>query len=461
MKNTNYREEHDSLGTVKVPKNAYYGAQTQRAVINFPISNLHLQRCFIKAQGLIKTAAAITNISLGKLDKKMGHAIVQAAKEVRDGKWDNQFVIAIYQAGAGTSQNMNANEVIANRALELLHRKKGDYTYIHPNDHVNMSQSTNDTIHSAIHIAAFESTDALLKELEKLEKALGKKAVEFKEIFKSGRTHLQDAVPITLGQEFSGYATMIHDNRKWIAQTAVRLQELNLGGTAVGTGLNASNAYTKQVIKELNTLSGMHFKSAKNKFALTQNMDAIVALSGTLKVLSVSLIKIVNDLRLLSSGPNAGFAEISLPPVQPGSSIMPGKVNPVMAEMINMVAYQVVGIDTTITEAGQAAQLELNVMTPIMGYNILHALEILTQSIHVFTKKCVTGIKANKKQCEENLQKNPIIATALTPYIGYEKVAEVIKEAYQRQMSIRSIVLEKGLLSATVLDKVLNPKKMV
>ncbi len=455
-----YRIEKDYLGEVNVPKNAYYGVQTARAVQNFPVSVLRLQKRFIIAQAIVKKAAALANMNSGKLDKKIGNAIAEACDEIISGKLIDQFVVDAYQAGAGTSQNMNANEVIANRAIEILGSEKGNYRLVHPNDHVNMAQSTNDVIHSTIHVAAVQGISGLMPMLEKLQGGLEKKSEEFSGIVKSGRTHLMDAVPVTLGQEFSGYAAMIKQNMRRIKNATEAVKELGIGGTAVGTGLNAGSAYSKQVVREINNITGLGFRNADNMFEAMQSTDAILELSASLRSLAASLTKIANDLRLLSSGPSTGLNEIALPAVQPGSSIMPGKVNPVMAEMLNMVCYQVMGNDTTISNATSAGQLELNVMMPVIAYNILNSIEILTNGIDAFTERCVNGIKANEEKCREYLEKNPIAVTALNPYIGYEKAAEVAKRAYGEGKTIRQVVLEMGLLPEDKLDKILDYKKM-
>jgi len=459
--NSRFRVERDSLGSIEVPVEAYYGAQTQRAVENFPVSGITLQRKFIRAQAIIKKAAAITHTFTGRLDKAKGEAIVEACSEILEGKFYDEFVVDVYQAGAGTSQNMNVNEVIANRANELLGGEKGDYSFVHPNDHVNMAQSTNDTIHVATHIAALEAIEKeLIPVLEDLEEQLEIKAKEFDHILKSGRTHLQDAVPMRLGQEFGGYASMIRHGIRRVRNASNALRELNIGGTAVGTGLNAEPEYIRRVVKEISVLASVEFRNAENMFESTQNMDASVEVSGALKTLAVSLIKIANDLRLLSSGPNTGIAEIVLPPVQPGSSIMPGKVNPVMAEMLNMVAFQVIGNDATITLAGQAGQLELNVMMPVIAYNLIHSIEILTGGVRAFTERCVKGIEANEETCREYLERNPVVVTALSPYIGYDKAAEIAKKAYKERRTVRSIVLEMRLFSEEELEKILDLRRL-
>ncbi len=456
-----FRTEKDFLGEVQVPAEAYWGVQTQRAVENFPISGLRLQSRFIQAQALIKLAAAKANVEVGFLDEKLGEAIVRAAQEVRDGKLDDQFVVDVYQAGAGTSQNMNANEVIANRANELLGGSLGTYEPIHPNDHVNMAQSTNDTIHAAMHIAALSAIrEDLLPALQGLAEALDAKAEEFDDVLKIGRTHLQDAVPIRLGQEFSGYASMVHHGLSRIRQASAALEELPLGGTAVGTGLNAHRRYPELAIAEVSEQAGLPFRLSDNLFEAMQNTDATVEVSGALKTLAVSLIKIANDLRLLSSGPRSGLAEIRLPAVQPGSSIMPGKVNPVMAEMLNMAAYQVLGNDATVTYASQAGQLELNVMMPVIAYNLLHAIQIIGGAVRAFTERAVRGIEVDRERCQSFIEWSTAMATALSPRIGYQRAAEIAKQAFAEGKTVRDVAIQEGVLSDEELDELLDADRM-
>ena len=452
-----YRLDRDSLGEIKVPKDAYWGAQTQRAVENFPISGLRLQPAFIRAQAVVKRAAAKANMELGQLDPKIGRAIVQASEEIINGKFLDQFVVDVYQAGAGTSQNMNANEVIANRAIEILGGKRGDYKLVHPNDHVNMGQSTNDTIPTAMHISALEEvTHKLIPALEDLKRALEQKAKEFDHVIKAGRTHLQDAVPMRLGQEFSAYARMIELGIERVKRASENLKELAIGGNAVGTGINTPKGYAELCVKYINEITKLGFKKAQNPFEAIQNRDAIVEVSGALRTVATSLLKIAGDLILLSSGPKTGLNELVLPARQPGSSIMPGKVNPVMAEMLSMVCFQILGNDHTVARAGQAGQLELNVMMPVMAYNLLNAIEILTNGVRAFTKLCVVGITANEEICKKYAESTPQVATALSPYIGYEKAATVVKEALNSNKSVREVVLEKKLLSPEELDKALD-----
>ena len=451
-----FRVERDTLGEVKVPEGSYYGAQTQRAVENFPISGLRLQPEFIKAQAIVKRAAAKANMKAGVLDEAVGKALVAAAEEVIAGRFADQFVIDVFQAGAGTSQNMNMNEVLANRAEEILGGKRGQYRRVHANDHANMAQSTNDTIHSAIHVAAvMEIRARLLPSMERLEASLSRKAEEFVGIVKCGRTHLQDAVPMSLGQEFSGYAAMLELDRARIERALLSMSELCIGGTAVGTGLNAPPHYRKWVITYINEASGHTFKSAQNLFEAMQSMDAAVDLSGVLRVLATSVRKIADDFRLLGSGPRTGLGELILPAVQPGSSIMPGKVNPVLAEMVNMVCFQVMGCDTAIVTAAQAGQLELNVMMPVSGYNLLLAIGILASAMDAFRVRCVEGTQAAADVCRLNAEKSTALATALSPYIGYHRGAELAQLALKENVLIRELAKSERVLSDTELDRIL------
>ncbi len=455
------RIEKDTLGKVRLPANVYFGAQTKRAIDNFQISGLSLQRQFIKAQGIVKLAAARANNGLGLLNRKIFRAIEKAVMEIIKGLHDNQFVVDVYQAGAGTSQNMNINEVIANRAIEVLGGKRGDYSLIHPNDHINLAQSTNDTIPSAMYISAFEMVrDNLTPALRSLHKELLRKSGEFNGIIKAGRTHMQDAVPISLGQEFSGYAEAVRIDLRRIQNASDALLYLPVGGNAVGTGINAHPGFQKYVIREIRKITGSKFRSSRNLFEGIQNVNPALELSASLRGVSVTLIKIANDIRLLSSGPRTGFAEIKLPAVQPGSSIMPGKVNPVMAEMLNMVCFQVMGNDTTIAYAAQASQLELNVMMPLIAHNLLFSLEILTNGINAFTVKCVRAIKADTKRCKEFAEATLALATALSPFIGYSSAAEVAKEAYKTGKTVKQIVIEKGILKEKDAKRLLDPKRL-
>lgn len=442
-----FRIESDSLGEVKVPANALYGAQTQRAVDNFPISHLKPWKAFIWSMAVIKLAAAKVNSKLGMLDSHLCSAIVKAASEIMLGEWDEQFIVDPFQAGAGTSHNMNINEVIANRATQLLGGKLGEYL-IHPNDHVNMSQSTNDTIPTAIRIGCLWRIDEMVSTIQQLADVLSEKGHEFDDVIKSGRTHLQDAVPLRLGQEFTAYAHAVMRDIERIKNSAEYLKELGIGGTAAGTGLNAPVDYHSSMVNELSSLTGIKLKTSIDLFERMQSMADLVDFSSSMRTLAVNLIRIANDIRLLSSGPMTGFDEIRLPAVQPGSSIMPGKVNPVMAEMLDMAMFHVIGCDTTIMLAAQAGQLELNVMMPIIAHNLFEMMQVVIGSISAFTQKCVTGISANRYKNEYWLSKNPIIITALNPMIGYINASALVKEANERNLSIKEIALEKARAGA-------------
>lgn len=455
------RTEKDTLGKVRLPDRVYFGVQTKRAVDNFPVSGYKLQRCFIKAQGIVKLAAARANGSLGLLDRKALKSIEKAALEVIRGMHDDHFVVDVYQAGAGTSQNMNANEVIANRAIEIMGGRKGDYSGIHPNDHINMAQSTNDTIPTSMYISALEAVNGeLIPALKILQNALVRKSREFSRVVKSGRTHIQDAVPMSLGQEFGGYAEAVRNDIVRIQKAAVSLLSLPIGGSAVGTGINVHPLFKTYVIREIRELTGIKFRCSRNLFEGIQNVNPALELSASLRGVSVTLIKIANDIRLLSSGPRTGFAEIKLPAVQPGSSIMPGKVNPVMAEMLNMVCFQVIGNDTAITYAAQASQLELNVMMPVIAFNLLFSLEILSNAVEIFAEKCVRGITADKRRCKEFAERSLALATALNPIIGYSSAAEISKEAYRTGKTVRQIAVEKGILTEQEARRILDPMRL-
>ncbi|MEN8263586.1 MAG: aspartate ammonia-lyase [Nitrospirota bacterium] len=455
------RTEKDTLGKMRLSGNVYYGAQTKRAVLNFPISGLRLPRRFIRAQGIVKLAAARANGSFGLLDKKILKAIEKAALEVIKGDHDKHFVVDVYQAGAGTSQNMNANEVIANRAIEILKGKRGDYRIVHPNDHVNMAQSTNDTIPTSIYISSFEAVrDDLVPALDGLKQALSKKAGTFKGIIKAGRTHMQDAVPLRLGQEFSGFAEAVRNDRLRIQNASKALLNLPIGGNALGSGINANPGYKKSVLSEIKKITGVKFRSCRNLFEGIQNVNPALELSSSLRGGAITLTKIANDIRLLSSGPRTGFAEIRLPAVQPGSSIMPGKINPVMAEMLNMVCFQVIGNDTAIAYATQASQLELNVMMPLVAHNLLFSIEILSNAVNAFTLKCVDGIEADAERCMEYADATLAMATALNPIIGYTAAAEVSNEAYRTGKTVKQLVIEKGILKEKDADRLLDPGKL-
>jgi aspartate ammonia-lyase len=450
------RIEKDSLGSMEVPDEVYYGVQTARAARNFQISRLKAHPEFIRAVALIKVAAAKTNMQLGYLDEMMSRAIIEVATQVAAGEYNDDIVVDVFQAGAGTSFHMNVNEVIANRAAEVLGGTKGDLNVISPNDHVNMGQSTNDVIPTAMRLSAIAVLPGLLTELEKLESALSQKAVEFDEVLKAGRTHLQDAVPIRMGQEFSGYARVVQKMRIQISHSALSLEELGIGGSAVGTGVNTHPDYRGVIVSYLSQLTGFNLRPAENLFEAMQSMSPFTELSGALRNLAIELTRIANDFRLLASGPNTGLNEIVLPAVQPGSSIMPGKVNPVMAEMLNMICFQVIGNDTTIMMAAQAGQLELNVMMPIIAHNLLESLTILTNGVCAFTEKCVTGITANADVANRYAASTLGLGTVLNPYIGYLKAAEVAKESQQTGKPIQEIVKERKLLSDEEYAQVFN-----
>ena len=457
---TQPRIERDSLGERQLPADVYYGIQTARAIENFPISSWKPYPSLIDATIQIKKAAARVNSALGTLDSRVATAIETAADEILAGNLRDQFVVDPFQAGAGTSHNMNANEVLANRAIELLGGDKGDYTVVHPNDHVNASQSTNDVFPTAMRLSALEEAEKLISTLGRLEAKLRRKSSEFDQMIKSGRTHLQDAVPIRLGQEFGGYATAIRKNMGRIRRTADELREIGLGGTAVGTGLNAAPGYRKRIVEELSRTTNQTLRATPDYFEAMQSMSPFVALSGALRVLATDVIRIANDLRLLSSGPNTGLTEISLPAVQPGSSIMPGKVNPVIAEMTGMVCFQVMGNDLVIATAAQAGQLELNVMMPVIAFNLLMSLSILTNAMRVLEERCVQGITANEERCRWYAEHSVSLVTALNPRIGYARAAEIAKRATTRGKTIRETIEEEGLLTPAELAEVLDARTM-
>ena len=455
-----YRIEKDSMGEMQVPVSSYYGAQTQRAVLNFPISDLRVPRAFIRAIGLIKKAAAETNQELGLLSSPFAEPIIAAANEVIDGKLDSQFVVDIFQTGSGTSTNMNANEVIANRAIEIRGGKIGSRE-IHPNDHVNLGQSSNDVIPTAIHVAAMEEVETrLIPSLQRLARSLRAKATEFDSIVKIGRTHLQDAVPIRLGQEFSGYATMIEHGISRIESVRPRLLELAIGGTAVGTGLNCPPRFPGTVVGKLGQWTGIPFREAENRFEALAARDAAVETSGMLKAVACSLMKIANDFRWMGSGPRCGLGEILLPPTQPGSSIMPGKVNPVIAESMTMIAAQVLGNDVTIAIGGQSGNFELNVMMPVIAYNLLQSISLLTNGCVVFAEKCVDGIRADRERCEQMIERSLAMVTALAPKIGYDKAAAIAKEAFESGRTVREVASARQVLPQEELDRALDPWEM-
>jgi aspartate ammonia-lyase len=455
------RIEIDPLGEKAIPETAYYGIQTLRATENFQVSGIKAPVVFIKAYVLVKKAAALANAEVGWLDKKTAKAIVQACEEILAGKLLDQFVVDVFQAGAGTSFNMNVNEVVANRALEILGKAKGDYKSVSPNDHVNMGQSTNDTFPTAIHVSVLMALQPLLQELDSLAEAFEKLGEKHSDTVKSGRTHLQDAVPVTIGQEFSAYASALRNAAGQLRERQKNLYELALGGTAAGTGANAHPQYKQLAIAELRKMTGFPLKPAKDTFEALQSCRPVQTVSSALKELALELIRVANDLRLLSSGPTTGLAEIALPPVQPGSSIMPGKVNPVMAECLDMVAFQVVGNDLTVSFAVQAGQLDLNVMTPVIMYNVLFSIQILTNYLPVFRRKCVEGITVDEKRCAEYLEKNPALATFLSPHIGYLEASKIAKQALEEGRSVKEIALEKGLLKPEDLERIFDPKRLL
>jgi len=450
-----YRIEKDSLGEMKVPADALYGPQTQRAVENFPISGQRFGRRFIQAMGVIKRAAAETNAALGHLDRAIAKSIVAAATEVADGKWDDQFVLDVYQTGSGTSTNMNANEVIARRATQVGKRP------VHPNDHVNFGQSSNDVIPTAIHVSARVAIEEeLIPALEHMRKALATKAKKFDKVMKSGRTHLMDATPVRLGQEFRGYATQVAKSIERLRHASVELEELALGGTATGTGINTHPEFAAKAIERIAKTTGISFREADDHFEAQGSKDAAVSASGALNTVATSLMKIADDLRWMGSGPTSGLFEIRLPAIQPGSSIMPGKVNPVMAEATMMVAARVMGNHTTVTIAGSRGNFELNVMMPVLAHALLESITLLATVARELTDRCIVGIEANEARAKELLELNPSIATALNPYIGYDAAAVVAKESAKRGVSVRQIVLEKKLLPAKKIDEALDVRAM-
>jgi len=456
-----FRIEKDTMGEVKVPAWAYWGAQTQRAIENFPISGWRIPKKMIYAIAMIKRYAAEVNAELGLLDPKIADAIIRAAEEVMEGKFDEHFPIDVFQTGSATSTNMNVNEVIANRANEILGSPLGSKHPVHPNDHVNKGQSSNDVIPSAIHIALRLSAEDLIKSLEYLEGAFRKKEEEFKDVIKIGRTHLQDAVPMTLGQEFSAFATQIKHSITRIKNTFYHLEELALGGTAVGTGLNTHKEFAPRVISKISKRTGIPFREAENKFEALATKDAVVEYMGALNTLAVSLMKIGNDIRLLSSGPRTAIAEIILPSLQPGSSIMPGKVNPVIPEMIIQVAAHIMGAHLIVSIGGQHAPLQLNVMQPLIAYHSITSTDILTNAVKVFADKCVIGIEANRKRCEELVEWSMALVTPLALKIGYDRAAEISYKAYKENKTVRQVVVEEGILTEEEAREILDPKKML
>ncbi|MBE5868775.1 MAG: aspartate ammonia-lyase [Lachnospiraceae bacterium] len=456
----NYRIEKDSIGTKEVPAKAYYGVQTLRAAENFHITGQTMHPEIIVSLAYIKKACALANHQVGILDDKIAQAIIQACDEIVAGKLHDHFIVDPIQGGAGTSLNMNANEVIANRAIEILGGQKGDYSMVHPNDHVNNGQSTNDVIPTAGKMTALRLLKNLKKELLRLHEAFCIKAEEFDHIIKMGRTQMQDAVPIRLGQEFKAYSVAIMRDIIRIDKTSQELRSLNMGGTAIGTGINADTDYVKQIVPTLAEVSGMDFVQADDLIDSTQSLDPFVAVSGALKACAVSLSKIANDLRLMSSGPRTGFAEINLPPKQNGSSIMPGKVNPVIPEVVNQVAFKVIGNDMTIAMAAEAGQLELNAFEPVTFYCLFQSIDTLANAIQTFVDNCVLGITANEENCRDLLENSVGIITAICPHVGYQKAADIAKKALKTGESVRSLILQEKLLSAEELEAILDPVKM-
>ncbi|MFP7230637.1 aspartate ammonia-lyase [Bacillus subtilis] len=455
-----YRVEKDFLGEKQIEADVYYGIQTLRASENFPITGYKIHEEMINALAIVKKAAALANMDVKRLYEGIGQAIVQAADEILEGKWHDQFIVDPIQGGAGTSMNMNANEVIGNRALEIMGHKKGDYIHLSPNTHVNMSQSTNDVFPTAIHISTLKLLEKLLKTMEDMHRVFKQKAKEFDSVIKMGRTHLQDAVPIRLGQEFEAYSRVLERDIKRIKQSRQHLYEVNMGATAVGTGLNADPEYIKQVVKHLADISGLPLVGADHLVDATQNTDAYTEVSAALKVCMMNMSKIANDLRLMASGPRAGLAEISLPARQPGSSIMPGKVNPVMAELINQIAFQVIGNDNTICLASEAGQLELNVMEPVLVFNLLQSISIMNNGFRSFTDYCLKGIEANEKRLKQYVEKSAGVITAVNPHLGYEAAARIAREAIMTGQSVRDLCLQHDVLTEEELDIILNPYEM-
>ena len=456
------RTETDSIGSVEVPSDKYYGAQTQRSLDNFKIGGERFQREFIRAYGIVKKAAASVNHRLSNLDEKILKAIHKASDEVISGSSDDHFPLVVWQTGSGTQTNMNFNEVIANRAIEILDGRLGSKDPVHPNDHVNMSQSTNDTFPTAINIAAVETVShQLIPAVKKLRKSMDAKSNEFKSIIKLGRTHLQDATPLSLGQEFSGYVSALDHGIKRLYTALDHCKELAMGGTAVGTGINSTSGFSQAVADEISSLTGIDFRTAENKFEALGGQDSIVELSGSLKVLAGSLFKIANDLRWLSSGPRSGIGEIILPTNEPGSSIMPGKVNPTQCEAMTMLCTQVMGNDTTITFAGSSGNFELNVYRPVIAYNILQSIRLLSDGCDSFRKNAVDGIEANLERINHNLYNSLMLVTALNPHIGYDKASEVAKKAYKENTTLRDAIEKLGYMTADDFDKFVKPEDMI
>ena len=460
MSEQEFRTEKDSIGTKNVPEDVYYGVQSLRAAENFHITGLNMHPEIINSLAYIKKAAAITNCEAGLLDKKIAQAIVKACDEILGGKLHEDFIVDPIQGGAGTSLNMNANEVIANRANEILGGKKGDYSIVNPNDHVNCGQSTNDVIPTAGKMTSLRLLKNLKKELMRLHTALEKKAEEFDGVIKMGRTQLQDAVPIRLGQEFKAYSVAVLRDIRRMDKAMDEMRTLNMGGTAVGTGLNADEAYLRRIVPNLSEIPDMELVQAYDLIDSTQNLDPFVAVSGAVKACAVTLSKIANDLRLMSSGPRAGFGEINLPAKQNGSSIMPGKVNPVIPEVVNQVAFNVIGNDVTITMAAEAGQLELNAFEPIIFYCLFQSIDTLGYAVQTFVDNCVTGITANETRCRYFVENSVGIITAICPYVGYQKAAEIAKEAIKTGESVKKLIIEQGILTEEQMDEILDPVQM-
>ena len=452
--------EHDSIGALNVPAEAYYGVQSMRAATNFQITHRPLHPVLIDSIVMVKKAAAITNEKSGKLNRQIAQAIIQACDEILDGSFRDQFIVDAIQGGAGTSANMNANEVIANRAIEILGGTKGDYSIVHPNDHVNMSQSTNDVIPTAGKITVLKLLPQTIKELEKLEKAMEEKEAEFDDILKMGRTQLQDAVPMRLGQSFGAFAHVLKRDIKRLKNVMDEMKVLNIGATAIGTAINVDSYYLSNISYELSKVTEISLKQADDLIDATQNLDGFVSVSGVLKTCAVDISKISNDLRLMSSGPRTGLSEINLPARQNGSSIMPGKINPVIPEVVSQVAYLIIGHDYTITMAAEAGQLELNAFEPVLFHHLFESIDTLKEAAATLTKHCITGITANKEQCEEYIEKSVGISTALCPYIGYAKSAEIAKKSLKTGISVKDLVLQEGLLKEEELKEILKPEKM-
>lgn len=460
MSTNQTRVEKDFLGTKEVPLHAYYGIQTLRAVENFPITGYRIHEQLIKAMAVVKKSAALANMEVRQLNPSIGEAIVQAAQEIIDGKWHDQFIVDPIQGGAGTSINMNANEVIANRAIEIMGGEKGDYFKVSPNTHVNMAQSTNDAFPTAIHLATLNMINELTVKMEEMLEVFRSKAKQFDSVIKMGRTHLQDGVPIRLGQEFEAYSRVLERDIKRIKRTREHLYEVNMGATAVGTGLNADPRYISRVVEVMAEISGLPIVGAEHLVDATQNTDAYTEVSAALKVCMINMSKIANDLRLMASGPRTGLGEINLPARQPGSSIMPGKVNPVMAEVINQVAFQVIGNDHTICLASEAGQLELNVMEPVLVFNLLQSLSMMKQAFHVFQVHCLEGIEANIEKCKSYVEQSVGVITALNPHLGYEVVARIAREAILTGRPVRELCLLYNVLTEEELDLILDPYEM-